>query len=269
MSTVSALGATAGFSTGTTEQLNLQAGSSLLGEMQTVNTDPVAMLAASVAGSTEELKSKLSAANEVVRAKGMEQQLIAQELTAGMNDIINNGVQGIVSGLAEAVTAGGNVAGAMAKVLLEGLGNMAIQLGQLALSSGLAIEAIKKALTSLAGPIAIAAGIALIALGSFVKGRAAAIGNSKGNTSKVSGPRSGAVAAFANGGIVSGPTLGLMGEYAGARSNPEVIAPLDRLKNLIGDRQAQQVNVGGEFRLQGQDLVVALQRAEKQRGRIK
>jgi hypothetical protein len=267
--TASALGATAGISTGTTQQLNLQAGSSLLGEMQTVNTDPVAMLAASVAGSTEELKSKLSAANEVVRAKGMEQQLIAQELTAGMNDIINNGVQGIVSGLAEAVTAGGNVAGAMAKVLLEGLGNMAIQLGQLALSSGLAIEAIKKALTSLAGPIAIAAGIALIALGSFVKGRAAAIGNSKGNTSKVSGPRSGAVAAFANGGIVSGPTLGLMGEYAGARSNPEVIAPLDRLKNLIGDRQAQQVNVGGEFRLQGQDLVVALQRAEKQRGRIK
>lgn len=267
--TASALGATAGTAIGTTQQLNLDAGSSLLGEMQTVTTDPVAMLAASVAGSTEELKSKLSAANEVVRAKGIEQQMIAQELTAGMNAVINNGVQGIVSGLAEAVAAGGNVAGAMGKVLLEGIGNMAIQLGQLALSSGLAIEAIKKALTSLAGPIAIAAGIALIALGTFVKGRAAAIGKSKGNTSTVSGPRSGAIAAFANGGIVSGPTLGLMGEYAGARSNPEVIAPLDRLKNMIGDRQAQQVNVGGEFRLQGQDLVVALQRAEKQRGRIK
>ena len=266
---VSALGATAGTTMGTTQQLNLDAGSSLLGEMQTVTTDPVAMLAASVAGSTEELKSKLSAANEVVRAKGIEQQLIAQEITAGMNAVINNGVQGIVSGLAEAVAAGGNVAGAMGKVLLEGIGNMAIQLGQLALSSGLAIEAIKAALKSLAGPVAIAAGIALIALGSFVKGRAAAIGKSKGNTSTVSGPRSGAVAAFANGGIVSGPTLGLMGEYAGAKSNPEVIAPLDKLKNMIGSRQAQQVNVGGEFRLNGQDLVVALQRAEKQRGRIK
>ena len=266
---VSALGATAGTTMGTTQQLNLDAGSSLLGEMQTVTTDPVAMLAASVAGSTEELKSKLSAANEVVRAKGIEQQLIAQEITAGMNAVINNGVQGIVSGLAEAVAAGGNVAGAMGKVLLEGIGNMAIQLGQLALSSGIAIEAIKEALKSLAGPVAIAAGIALIALGSFVKGRAAAIGKSKGNTSTVSGPRSGAVAAFANGGIVSGPTLGLMGEYAGAKSNPEVIAPLDKLKNMIGSRQAQQVNVGGEFRLNGQDLVVALQRAEKQRGRIK
>ena len=271
--TVSALGPTASTAMGTTQQLNTDAGSSLLGEMQTVTTDPVAMLAASVSNSTTLLNGELQKANEVVRARGIEQQLIAQELTANMNAVINNGVQGIVSGLAEAVVAGGNVAGAMAKVLLEGLGNMAIQLGQLALSSGLAIEAIKKALTNLAGPVAIAAGIALIALGSFVKGAAGRIAGGKGkgggNKAEVKGPRSGAVAAFANGGIVSGPTLGLMGEYAGARSNPEVIAPLDRLKNMIGDRQAQQVNVGGEFRLQGQDLVVALQRAEKQRSRIK
>ena len=32
--------------------------------------------------------------------------------------------------------------------------------------------------------------------------------------------------AFADGGMVYGPTLGLVGEYAGASSNPEVIAPL-------------------------------------------
>lgn len=70
---------------------------------------------------------------------------------------------------------------------------------------------------------------------------------------------------FANGGIVSSPTLGLVGEYAGARSNPEVIAPLDRLKSLIGDTQgSQQVQVGGSFTLRGQDLVVALERAQKQ-----
>ena len=39
---------------------------------------------------------------------------------------------------------------------------------------------------------------------------------------------------FANGGIISGPTLGLMGEYPGASHNPEVVAPLDKLKSLIG-----------------------------------
>jgi len=74
---------------------------------------------------------------------------------------------------------------------------------------------------------------------------------------------------FANGGIVSGPTLGLMGEYSGARANPEVIAPLDKLKGMIGNAGSQNnVNVSGEFRLKGQDLVVALQRANKERNRI-
>lgn len=39
---------------------------------------------------------------------------------------------------------------------------------------------------------------------------------------------------FANGGIAYGPTLGIFGEYAGASNNPEVVAPLDRLKSIIG-----------------------------------
>ena len=74
---------------------------------------------------------------------------------------------------------------------------------------------------------------------------------------------------FAKGGIVSTPTLGMFGEYAGARQNPEVVAPLDRLTSMIEPRGAQQVDVGGSFQLRGQDLVVALQRAETNRGRIK
>lgn len=73
---------------------------------------------------------------------------------------------------------------------------------------------------------------------------------------------------FAAGGIVSTPTMGLMGEYPGARSNPEVIAPLDRLKSMIGDSGGGRVQVGGEFTLRGQDLVVALQRANRNRDRI-
>ena len=53
--------------------------------------------------------------------------------------------------------------------------------------------------------------------------------------------------AFADGGIVSGPTVGLMGEYAGANTNPEVIAPLNRLKKLIGGQTVQvQGMISGE-----------------------
>lgn len=57
---------------------------------------------------------------------------------------------------------------------------------------------------------------------------------------------------FAQGGLAYGPTLGLFGEYSGAANNPEVVAPLDRLRSLIGD-----TGTGGqvEFRIQGRELV--------------
>ena len=75
---------------------------------------------------------------------------------------------------------------------------------------------------------------------------------------------------MASGGIVSTPTLATIGEYAGARQNPEVVAPLDKLKNLIGENGGgNNIQVGGQFTLKGQDLVVALQRADRNRNRIK
>ena len=240
-----------------------------------VATDPVAMLAASVKKSSKELDGALQVSNNILKARGVEQQLIAQENALAVGEIVTGGLQSIAEGigtaLGEAIANGGSLIGALSSTLLTGLANMAIQMGKLVLQNGIAIESIKESITKLTGIPAIGAGVALIAIGAAVKAGAANIAKGKGagGGSTVSGPRTGAIAAFADGGIVSGPTLGLMGEYAGARSNPEVIAPLDRLKNLIGDRQAQQVNVGGQFELRGQDLIVALQRAEKQRGRIK
>ena len=255
---VSALGATAGTAMGTTQQLNLQAGSSLLGEMQTVGLDPATALANSVANG-----------NGILRTKLAETATILNEASVEITPHLQNMAEGMGSALGNAIANGGNLLGALGGVLLGGIGDIAIQLGKTAISIGLAMKAIKMSFKNPA--TAIAAGIALIALGTVIKSVVPGIVQGKGDGGgiKQSGPRSGAVAAFANGGIVSGPTLGLMGEYAGAKSNPEVIAPLDKLKNMIGSRQAQQVNVGGEFRLNGQDLVVALQRAEKQRGRIK
>lgn len=241
-----------------------------------VTTDPVAMLAASVGNSNAQLESALATSNAILQQKANEAKLMAIEFNEQMTPIVQGGIQsmamGIGSALGEAITNGGNLAGALASTVLGTIGDMAINLGKLAISMGITLKGIVAALKSLNPVVAIAAGIALIALGTVVKGAAGNIakgGKGGGGGGGSTGPRSGAVAAFANGGIVSGPTLGLMGEYAGAKSNPEVIAPLDKLKNMIGGRQAQQVNVGGEFRLNGQDLVVALQRAEKQRGRIK
>lgn len=62
---------------------------------------------------------------------------------------------------------------------------------------------------------------------------------------------------FANGGVVSGPTLALVGEYAGASNNPEVIAPLDKLRTML---QPQGAVIGGSvhFEIDGRKLVGVL-----------
>ncbi len=71
---------------------------------------------------------------------------------------------------------------------------------------------------------------------------------------------------FADGGIAYGPTLGLFGEYAGASSNPEVVAPLDRLKDLIGsDNQGYAGEV--EFKIKAGDLYGVLKQYNKKLSR--
>jgi len=64
---------------------------------------------------------------------------------------------------------------------------------------------------------------------------------------------------FANGGIFGGPSFRLVGEYPGAQSNPEIVAPLDKLKGLIGG------NNGGtlEARISGNDLLILMNKAQR------
>lgn len=59
---------------------------------------------------------------------------------------------------------------------------------------------------------------------------------------------------FAEGGIVSGATLAYVGEYPNASTNPEVIAPLDKLRNLIGGGGGGRV----EFKIRDRALVGVL-----------
>ncbi|MGL5226966.1 MAG: phage tail tape measure protein [Bacteroidales bacterium] len=65
---------------------------------------------------------------------------------------------------------------------------------------------------------------------------------------------------FAEGGVIYGETFARVGEYAGASNNPEVIAPLSKLRSLISD----SVGGGGgdyrEWRLRGRDLVAVQSR---------
>lgn len=58
---------------------------------------------------------------------------------------------------------------------------------------------------------------------------------------------------FAEGGVVSGPTMALIGEYAGASNNPEVVAPLDKLRDMIKPQGAFAGKV--RFEIEGRKLV--------------
>ena len=71
---------------------------------------------------------------------------------------------------------------------------------------------------------------------------------------------------FADGGIISGPTVGLMGEYSGARTNPEVVAPLDKLRSMIGGAGGNVIVTG---RLDGRDILLSSERSTIDRYRTR
>nr|DAN28493.1 MAG TPA: Tail tape measure [Caudoviricetes sp.] len=74
---------------------------------------------------------------------------------------------------------------------------------------------------------------------------------------------------FANGGVVSGRTLAEVGEYPGASSNPEVIAPLSKLKDMIGGSGMAnvRVEVGGKMQLDGDTAYLQLKNYGKRIGK--
>ena len=178
---------------------------------------------------------------------------LTAEQSAGMlvtmGQAVEDGFIGLGQNVANSMSEAGSAFNAFLSTFLQGAATYLAAL--FAESTGLAVTAAGKTATA-AGPMA------AFVLPALIAGAVAAVSSGFGS-----------IPAFADGGIVSGTTLGVMGEYTGAKQNPEVIAPLNKLEAMIGGKQAQQVNVGGEFRIQGQDLVVALQRAERNRSRLK
>jgi len=141
----------------------------------------------------------------------------------------------------------------------KGIGNnilgvfadLAITLGKYAIGYGVAIEKLKLAMKKLGGKLAIVAGIGLIAAGGIMKAAMAR-------------QQTQATTAFADGGIVSGPVNALVGEYPGAKTNPEVIAPLDKLRSMLG---GQNVVVTG--RLSGRDILLSSEMSNIDRNRVR
>jgi chromosome segregation ATPase len=131
------------------------------------------------------------------------------------------------------------------KNMLGAIASFMDSLGKALIATAVASEAFQKLI--LTNPIAAAAaGVALVAGAAIVR------------NSLKEGPE---VTAFAEGGIVSGPTLGLMGEYPNARSNPEVIAPLDKLQGMLNT--GSQSGFVASTTITGRDLAIVLERYNK------
>lgn len=123
----------------------------------------------------------------------MQQRLL--QFNNSVNQIISNNIVNTFAGIGEAIgsalTGAGNLTQNLQKVLLSSVGSLLTQLGKLAIATGVALKAIKKALTSLNPALAIGAGVALVALGSaFSQGASRIGGNIGGGVGGAGGGRS-------------------------------------------------------------------------------
>lgn len=72
-----------------------------------------------------------------------------------------------------------------------------------------------------------------------------------------------------NGGIAFGNSIVNVGEYAGARSNPEIIAPLSKLKEYISPKESNTIAGDVTFKIKGQELIGVLNNYNKKTNKIK
>jgi hypothetical protein len=109
------------------------------------------------------------------------------------NQMLTQGVRNMVSTLAEGLgemAANAESGSQVFAALLNGVAGMIQQLGELAIATGIGIAAIDESLTSLNPAVALAAGIALVALAGAVRGAAKNIGSHSGSGTGISSSRS-------------------------------------------------------------------------------
>ena len=203
-------------------------------------------------GTTEKKLTKLQLAwkQYAVQVKANAEQA-AQAIT-GMTDTVL--AEGIMR-LGEGLVTGKSAFEGFGVFLLSTFASTAEQLGKLAISVGFAVEGIKKALESLQPGVAIAAGVALLALAGAARGKMKQIAANKDQVK------------LAKGGLAYGETLAVVGDNPNARMDPEVIAPLSKLQGMLGKANGGAVEVYG--RISGQDILLSSEKAGRVRTRYR
>ena len=127
------------------------------------------------------------------------QKAEVDEISQGFRDAMMNGVINGLNELAVCIGTNNWDTAALAKAVLSPLADMAISTGVIVSGIGKAIEAFKVSLKTLDGPVAIAAGVALIAAGVMAKAGLAALANGTKGTSSGGSSGGGSPYSYAGG----------------------------------------------------------------------
>lgn len=172
-----------------------------------------------------------------------------QEWQNTLGRFVDSTVVGLFESIGKSIV-GGNLFGNLFSFIGSQLGNLLISLGSILIATSEAMIAFKEALASLfSNPVSgIIAGAAMIIAGSAL----IALANKKAQKAT-------STVALAQGGLAYGPTLAMVGDNMNAASDPEVIAPLSKLRDYAGiGSQTIDLHISGEFRSKGRDLVATL-----------
>ena len=163
-----------------------------------------------------------------------------QDVVKAMNDALSNAVASAAVGVGEML--GDLITGEEVRPvqrLLEMLGKLLKDLGTALITYAGLIEAFKKAF---ANPyVAIAVGVAAVAAGTVFM-----------NLAKKP-------IKLAQGGLAYGPTMAIVGDNPGAANDPEVVAPLSKLRDYMGGQKLELVG-DIEWELRGDSLRALLNR---------
>lgn len=175
-----------------------------------------------------------------------------EEKTKATEAILNKYIMSTIIGAFKTIgesIVNGNLFGNLISFIGSQLGHLMIELGTLLITTSQLMIEFKTALDSLfSNPYtAIIAGAALIVGGAAI----VALANKKAQKAT-------STVALAQGGLAYGPTLAMVGDNMNAASDPEVIAPLSKLRDYTGGKQTIDLRISGEFRTKGRDLVATL-----------
>jgi hypothetical protein len=162
-----------------------------------------------------------SSFNEFITDLATTQQFF-NEAFAVLEAGIENTIGDVAFSIGEALGSGGDALKSGGGALLGGMAAILNQLGQLAIQAGITIEATKQSLKTLNGPIAIAAGVAMIALAGYLSSQSRALSGKFGGGG--GSPSGGQGSTFTNRREFGGPVSKGRAYIVGER-RPELFVP--------------------------------------------